>query len=318
MGVLITFLLPQHGEMCGNIVYYNEPTNFKIKLMIKHILILGIIIIMSAGAVLGDIQQGVELFNKKDYVAAESFFNEYLQKHPKHAGANYYMGRIKFINQKFNEAKDHFEMAIQSDTGNYRYYYWRGRTHLSLLMASNLIMKGVYAGKTLSDFKTAVDLNPDDLESRLYLAEYYGQAPGIAGGSTSKAISHYRVAISKHPGVEYLYTGIGNQYRAIENYDSAMYYYQMAIDSDEESATAHFEYGKTSVISGKELNSAENLLLKALSLGLTVSNQSEAYYYLGKLNEKMNQIERAKKNYQKSIQLNEENDEARKALRKLN
>lgn len=285
--------------------------------MIKRIYLLGIIIMLTAGVAMSDIRPGVALFNKTDYNGAEAFFNKYLQQHPEHAEANYYMGRIKFISESYNDAKDYLEIAIRKDPNNFLYYYWRGRSHLSLLMASNLIMKGVYASKTLNDFKTAVELNPDDLESRLYLAEYYGQAPGIAGGSASKAISQYRVAISKHPGVEYLYTGLGNQYRTIENYDSAMYYHQMAIDSDAGSATAHFEYGKTAVISGKQLNLAEKSLLKALSIGLTVNNQSEAYYYLGKLKERMDHTEQARKNYQKSIQLNEDNAEARKALRKL-
>jgi tetratricopeptide (TPR) repeat protein len=70
------------------------------------------------------------------------------------------------------------------------------------------------AGKTRSEFERAVQLNPQDLEARSDLAEFYIDAPGIIGGSEQKARDQaHSIAIMNPAREHWVYALIAEQKR---------------------------------------------------------------------------------------------------------
>jgi tetratricopeptide (TPR) repeat protein len=55
------------------------------------------------------------------------------------------------------------------------------------IMSAGMLSAMSYAGKVRDAFKTAVELDPQNMDARFSLMTYYMQAPGIAGGGSGKA-----------------------------------------------------------------------------------------------------------------------------------
>lgn len=65
---------------------------------------------------------------------------------------------------------------------------------------SNGIMSALsYAGTIRDEFKRAVELDPQNMEARFSLMQYYLQAPGIVGGGTGKAQALAAQTAAIHP-----------------------------------------------------------------------------------------------------------------------
>jgi tetratricopeptide (TPR) repeat protein len=265
----------------------------------------------------GDFQKGIELFERKNFMEARDFFTEILRSRPDHHVPLYYLGRIDFETGNFSGSIRFFTKAISMTSSNYEYYFWRGRANLELLFQANLMMKAVYAGRTLRDFEKAVELNPHDLESRIYLGEYYAQAPSIAGGSIPKAIAQFKAALSNHPGEGHLYRALGNNYRHLGNYDSAFYFHKKGVEIIHNYPMLHYELGKTGAVAGRELLLAEKSLIMAMQGRLDHWHHSDALYQLGRVREQLNKTELAGEAYNECLKMNPEHPECRKALRKM-
>jgi len=54
-------------------------------------------------------------------------------------------------------------------------------------MRSSVLIQPFLALKVKQHFERAVELNPDNLDARADLKEYYEKAPGFLGGSVEKA-----------------------------------------------------------------------------------------------------------------------------------
>lgn len=279
----------------------------------KTLMIIGLSLVGSL-AVADGIEKGIEMYQNKNYYGARRFFVEYLDRQPDHAEACYYLGRIDYDEKKYDQAVESFDRAIRSGGNDFRFFLGRGKANLELLMQANLVMKGFYAGKTLNDFEQAVKLNPDDLEARIYLAEYFRNAPAIAGGSNAKAINHFTIAAQKHPQELHPHLALGALYRDDRNYDSAIYYHKNAIGLAPGNSITQYESGKTLALAGIDLPEGEKLLLSALAGDLSDTAKADAYYTLGLSMEKQGRREEARNYYEECLRLDAGHKSCRKAL----
>lgn len=95
--------------------------------------------------------------------------------------------RVRFELQQWSQAVAECQQAVKLNNKNSDYFMWLGRalgqqaSHASFLSAYS------DAKKSLAAMQTAVQLNPQNGPALSDLGDYYAQAPGIAGGGTSKA-----------------------------------------------------------------------------------------------------------------------------------
>jgi tetratricopeptide (TPR) repeat protein len=133
-----------------------------------------------------DIATGVTLFERGQFTAAQQFFEAFVSQHPADPAGAYYLGRIAFNREQYDQAATWFEKAVQLDSSNSDYHRWLGRTYGQ--QAQHAGGEAFFlARKVKTHLEKAVELNPDNIEARFDLMEYYLQAPAFLGGDAAKA-----------------------------------------------------------------------------------------------------------------------------------
>jgi tetratricopeptide (TPR) repeat protein len=133
-----------------------------------------------------DIATGVTLFERGQFAAAQQFFAAFVSQHPTDPSGAYYLGRLAFESKQYDQASIWFEQAVQLDSGNSEYHRWLGRTYGQ--QAQHAGGEAFFlARKVKTHLEKAVELNPDNIEARFDLMEYYLQAPAFLGGDAAKA-----------------------------------------------------------------------------------------------------------------------------------
>jgi tetratricopeptide (TPR) repeat protein len=162
----------------------SRPVNKSVQRLWRVIAFLGL---FSLAAQAGeDITSGVTLFERRQFAAARQFFEEFVSQHPTDPSGMYYLGRLAFESEQYTQATTWFEKALQLDEGNSEYHRWLGRVYGR--QAQHAGGEAFFlARKVKTHLEKAVELNPDNIEARFDLMEYYLQAPAFLGGDIAKA-----------------------------------------------------------------------------------------------------------------------------------
>lgn len=132
------------------------------------------------------IAPGVQLFESRRFEEARKFFAPYVAKNSRDADAAYYLGRTLFALGRFEPAANQLEKAVEirpnSDT-----LLWLGRAYGQYAMQASLFKQAGLAKKCKAAWERAVALDPNNLNVREDLIQYYLRAPGFMGGSLEKA-----------------------------------------------------------------------------------------------------------------------------------
>jgi cytochrome c-type biogenesis protein CcmH/NrfG len=96
------------------------------------------------------------------------------------------------------------QKSVALEPGNSRYHLWLGRVYGEKADHSNFLSAASLAKKVRAEFETAVELDPNDVEARSDLAEYYLEAPGIMGGGKDKAENQAKQVASLDPPQSHL------------------------------------------------------------------------------------------------------------------
>jgi len=97
-------------------------------------------------------------------------------------------GKLAMGRQDYDAAADLFAKAVAQSPKNADYHYWLGNAYGSLAEHANIFKQASLASKTHGEYETAVKLDPNNLDARMGLIQYFMLAPGIMGGSETKAI----------------------------------------------------------------------------------------------------------------------------------
>lgn len=79
------------------------------------------------------------------------------------------------------------ERATKAHPDDARLWLWLGRAYGRKAIEANLLARAGWAGKTREAWEKAVALDPENLDARFDLLQYYLQAPGMLGGGVDKA-----------------------------------------------------------------------------------------------------------------------------------
>ncbi|MFZ0480664.1 MAG: tetratricopeptide repeat protein [Terriglobales bacterium] len=129
--------------------------------------------------------------------------NGRLSTAPSDAESSNLLCRAYFELEDFDRAESSCKKAIALDPGNGRYHRWLGHVYGEKASRAGLLTAASLAIKTREELERAVELNPRDVDSRVDLAEFYLEAPGIVGGGLDKARAQATIIGTTDPAREH-------------------------------------------------------------------------------------------------------------------
>jgi Flp pilus assembly protein TadD len=126
-----------------------------------------------------------------------------LSSSPADAESSNLLCRAYFALEDWDRAEPSCRKAASLDPDNSRFHLWLGRVYGEKADRSNFLSAASLAGKVRGEFERAVQLNPQDVDARLDLAEFYLEAPGVVGGGEQKARQQARSIATVSPAREH-------------------------------------------------------------------------------------------------------------------
>ena len=226
-----------------------------------------------------------------------------------------------------------------------------GRAYGEKADNSNVFSAAGLAKKARVEFETAVKLNPENVDARSDLSEFYMEAPGMMGGGTDKAEGQAQALEKLFPARAHWirariaekkkdYTTAEKEYReAIQSHDNsatwldlASYYRHRdhvpemedainhAVDGKVDPPEALFEAAEALIRTGRNFTKATELLRKYLDSGHTVEEAPafKAHYQLGVILEKQGNKKGAAQEYSAALAMAKGFSKAKEALDRVN
>jgi len=166
-------------------------------------------------------------FSKEEFSKAKPLFQSYLREHPTHVKSKEYLGDIAGYNKDWDVAIDYYEDLTEIDDNNANYHFKFGGALGMKALEISKIRALSYVGDIKKHFIKAATLDPNHIEVRWALVEFYIQLPGIIGGSERKAISYADELGEISPVDGYLAKGYIAEYS--DRPKDAEKFYKMAI-----------------------------------------------------------------------------------------
>jgi tetratricopeptide (TPR) repeat protein len=128
-----------------------------------------------------ELGNGIDLYNQEKYDEAREIFKTILEENDDNAEANYYLARCLFRLGDLDEAIEHGEKAVELDDENAEYHFDLGMMYAEDARDASIFSAPFIAGNIKEQFQRTIELDPDHLQGRIGLAQFYLQAPGISG-----------------------------------------------------------------------------------------------------------------------------------------
>lgn len=260
-------------------------------------------------------------------------------------------GRALMNHGKTQEAADVLEKAVAATPKNAEAHYLLGGAYGQLAQKASMFSQMSLASKAKSELETAVTLDPNHVDARFALLQFYMVAPGIAGGSEEKAIeqaneikkrdalmghrawafifnrqkksdqarAEYIAAVREQPNSPKTHIALAQFYINEKNFDGATHEAEMAVKLDPNYMPGWFWVGRT--IAGTETNHArgEEALHKYLAYTPKPDEPGlhRAHFWLGQIYEKTGRKAQAKAAYETSLKLFPEQKDVTEALKRV-
>ncbi len=244
------------------------------------------------------------------------------------------------------------EKAVALDPNNSRYHMWLGRIYGEKADGSNFFSAASLAGKVRTEFEAAVRLDPNNVDARSDLGEFYLEAPGIVGGGRDKAEAQvqalaaldaakadylkgriaekkkdlagaekeYRNAIAATHGSALTWFNLALFFRHQERWNEMEEAIQQAVSAQMDRPEIIMESGEVLLRSGRNFPAAVEYLRRYLALSSKVEEAPafKAHYLLGTALEKQGDKQGAAQEYRAALSLAKNFSRAQEALDRLN
>jgi tetratricopeptide (TPR) repeat protein len=244
------------------------------------------------------------------------------------------------------------EKAVVLAPGNSRYHMWLGRIYGEKADGVIFFKAASLAGKVRDEFEAAVRLDPNNVDARSDLGEFYLEAPGIVGGGRDKAEAQARALAALDPAQAHYLNGriaekkkepevAEKEYRAaieasrgsaLTWFNLALFYRHQQRWNEMEDAINHagsaqldrpeilMESGEVLLRSGRNFPAAVQFLRRYLALKFKVEEAPafKAHYLLGTALEKQGDKQAAAQEYRAALSLAKGFSRAQEALDRLN
>jgi tetratricopeptide (TPR) repeat protein len=295
--------------------------------------------------------EGIASFHAHRYAEARHKLEAAALAQPSDARLQQYLGRIALHETRFHDAIAHLERAAELEPAVAMHRVWLGRAYGRLAVRSSLTRKFGLAKRARAALERAVDLDPSSVDARSNLVQFYLLAPGLLGGSTSKARAQaaeiakhsafhgalarawiaedrkdyddaardYRDAIALSPDSLSAYWGLAQLWQRGARFDSSFALMDELMRRRPDAMPAHYYYGRASSLSGQNLVEAVQALRRYLAYEPHEGDppHSSAHYRLGLVYERMGEREKARHEFETSLRLEPTRGEVKKALARV-
>lgn len=135
-------------------------------------------------------QKGESLFNDNQFEQAEQFFIKHLSTNPRDLKSIEYLGDIAGHLKQWDKAIGYYKTLVEAKENNANYHYKYGGVMGMKALDVNKLKALSMIGDIKRSFKTAAKLDPNHIDVRWALVEFYIQLPGIIGGSEKTALAY--------------------------------------------------------------------------------------------------------------------------------
>jgi tetratricopeptide (TPR) repeat protein len=304
-----------------------------------------------AGAASDALAPGIQLYDARRFEEARKFFEPYAAKNPKDADAALYLGRTLFALRKTEPAAEWLEKAAALAPRRSDVYLWLGRAYGQAAVGASVFRQPGLAKKTRAAWEKAVALDPNNLDARDSLIQFYLLAPGFMGGGVDKAREQaaeirkrdairghlasvtiafdqkdtaaaereLKVAIQEAPADPRARLSLALLYQAQEKWAAAFDILEALLKADADNYDALYQVGRAAALSGQRLDRAEECLKRYLGRapGPQSAPLANAHFRLGQVYEKKGSKSQARAEYQAALKLDPNLKEAKEALAKL-
>jgi tetratricopeptide (TPR) repeat protein len=129
--------------------------------------------------------------------------NGRLSSAPTDAESSNLLCRAYFALEDWDRAESSCRKAASLDPDNSRFHLWLGRVYGEKADRANFLIAAGLAGKVRGEFERAVQLNPQDVDARLDLAEFYLERPASSAAARRKPASRHSPLPPENPAREH-------------------------------------------------------------------------------------------------------------------
>ncbi len=295
--------------------------------------------------------EGARLFAARKFEQARLSLEGAVRDDPTDALAASYLGRVYLAQGSPDLAVEWMEKSTALEPSSAEYHLWLGRAYGYQAIRASVLKQPALAKRVRKEFEKASGLDPDNLEARFGLIEFYLQAPGILGGSEKKAreqaqevrkrdaLQGHRAfgRISEHGKEfdqalrEYERAGAefpekaepaywtGALYARRKDYAKAFEVYEKLLEKNPSEMAACYQIGRVAALSGQRLERGAECLRSYLQRepGPDEPSLASAHYRLGLLYEKIGNRDLARREYSAALEIEPTHADARQALKKI-
>jgi tetratricopeptide (TPR) repeat protein len=291
-----------------------------------------------------------EMLNEGHVDELVAAMNVRLNSNPNDAEAANLMGRAYYSAGRWDEAIAAHERAVSIKGNSSDYQMWLARAYGEKADASSFVTALDFARKFRSTMERAVQLDPNNIEARSDLAEFYVQAPGMVGGGRDKAMTQVEalnrldpaiaayirallaekdknyaeaeaqlkngITVAKHPGRAWL--NLASFYRRRSRPEDVESTVHTAVAASKQEGVL-LDGSELLVRVGRDFNGASNYLREYISKGPHVEDAPvfRAHFVLGSIFEKQGDKRAAADEYRAALSLARDYGKARAALKRV-
>lgn len=159
-----------------------------------------------------ELQEIEHLISEKKYNLAQTKAKTYLESNPNQKRAQELLGESYGYQEKWDLAIEVFKKLIKTNPNNVRYQYKYGGSLAMKAKKSNKLVALWMVNDIKTAFLKAAKLDPNHIETRWALVEFYMQLPNLVGGSKEKSLKYAEELQQLSPVDGYLAKGYIYEY----------------------------------------------------------------------------------------------------------
>lgn len=314
--------------------------------------IMTVLLLFVVTAAAADTSQLDDWFDRYDYAAIAEWLESQEGASEPSVDVLYWQARLEVANGRGAEALEMIDQALEREPGQARLHTLRGQALTVEINEADGMRQQMRLGRQMRKaFETAVELEPDYVPARRGLFNYYLAAPRIAGGGKKKArrqvealarISPADGAVAEatmhardedlesalealeralsldadHPEARFL---AGLHYTENEQWGPARESFRVLTEKVPLNNNVWYQLGRVAALSGESLDEGRQALETYLAREHRYGTPSPAaaHWRLGMIHAAAGDLEGARAEYERSLELDPEFEDARESLDQL-